>query len=188
MYIFSCRTGNTLAMLLYHLATNPDKQELLRQECLNLGPHLEPKQLDKMKYFKACLRESFRLTPTFAGFARFTQEAGVLHGYEIPKDTMIFWFSAIFSENKAMFPNVDKFEPERWLDKDHPIDPYAVRQFSKGPRMCIGKRFAELELQLITHKLMHNFNIKYVGEGPLTVSQVLFNVPDQRLDFQFKDL
>ena len=30
-------TGNTLGFLLYHLAANPDKQEILRRECLSVG-------------------------------------------------------------------------------------------------------------------------------------------------------
>ena len=60
--------------------------------------------------------------------------------------------------------------------------------FSHGPRMCIGKRFAELEMLIVVHKLMTNFEIKWVNEEPLTISQVLLNVPDQSLTFQFKDL
>ena len=68
------------------------------------------------------------------------------------------------------------------------IRPHAVRQFSFGPRMCIGKRFADMELLIVMHKMMHNFDLKWVNEDPMTISQVLVNVPDQSLDFQFNDL
>jgi cytochrome P450 len=54
--------------------------------------------------------------------------------------------------------------------------------------MCIGKRFAELEMLIVVHKLMTNFEIKWANKEPLTISQVLLNVPDQSLKFQFKDL
>ncbi len=38
-----------------------------------------------------------------------------------------------------MFPDPEAFRPERWLgDEKSTIHPMAVRQFSKGPRMCIG--------------------------------------------------
>jgi cytochrome P450 len=181
-------TGNTLGMLLYHLATNPDKQEILRKECQSLGSTLNTKDLDKLKYLKACLRECFRLTPTFALFARGMPERFTLHGYDIPKDTFVLWSAKILSEDTKNFPDHDKFRPERWLDKNTHINPYSVRQFSKGPRMCIGKRFAELELLIATHKLMINFDVKWMNKDPLTVSQVLVNVPDQSLDFQFNDL
>ena len=54
--------------------------------------------------------------------------------------------------------------------------------------MFIGKRFAEMELLIVMHRLMHNFELKWVNKDPLTISQVLVNVPDQSLDFQFNDL
>lgn len=54
--------------------------------------------------------------------------------------------------------------------------------------MCIGKRFAEMELLIVTHKLMQNFDLKWVNKDPMTISQTLINVPDQSLDFQFNEL
>jgi len=48
-----------------------------------------------------------------------------------------------------MFPDPEKFIPERWIECKNEIHPFAVRNFSHGPRMCIGKRFAELEIQVI---------------------------------------
>ena len=181
-------TGNSLAYLLYNLAQNPDKQEKLRQECIQMGDTLDARKIEQMKYFKACMRESFRLTPTIPNMARLIKEDAVIAGYNIPRDTMVMWSKHMLSQDKEQFPDWEEFKPERWLGRDHGICPYAVRPFSKGPRMCIGKRFAELELQLVTHRLLKNFDIKWVTPEPLTLSQVLVNNPDQSMDFQFKDL
>ena len=46
---------------------------------------------------------------------------------------------------------------ERWIDDKDGIHPFAVRPFGHGPRMCIGRRFAELEIQLGVVKLLQNF-------------------------------
>lgn len=178
-------TGNTLGFLLYHLAANPDKQEILRQECLDIGPYLREKDLNKMRYLKACIKETFRLTPTISMLMRMLQEDIQVQGYHIPKDTLAIWSTFIFQE---LFEDHDKFIPERWLGKSKEMSPYSVRLFSHGPRMCIGKRFAELELLVSVHKLMTNFELKWANNEPLTISQVLLNVPDQSLNFQFKDL
>ena len=59
-----------IAFVLYHLASNPEKQEKLRQECQSIGPHLTLKNIDKLKYCKACIKESMRLTPTISGNSR----------------------------------------------------------------------------------------------------------------------
>lgn len=103
--------------------------------------------------FKACMQESFRLSPPLSLNGRVVPEDIVLDGYKIPANTACWHFPSIFANDQAQFANTDQFMPERWLDsakKD--IHPLAVRPFSRGPRMCIGKRFAELELQIATHR------------------------------------
>ena len=180
-------TGNTLGFLMYHLATNPDKQEKLQKECQSLGDCLSVKSLNELRYLKACIQESNRLTPTIALMVRLIPEEFNLHGYQIPKKTMMAWSPMLFREQ---FKDWDKFIPERWIDNriEKSICPHAVRQFSFGPRMCVGKRFADMELLIVMHKMMRNFDLKWVNEDPMTISQVLANVPDQSLDFQFNDL
>ena len=59
---------------------------------------------------------------------------------------------------------------------------------SHGPRMCVGKRFAELELQVAIHAILNNFQVKWVNPEPLSIHQEFVNVPDQSLDFKFEDL
>lgn len=73
-------TGNTLGFLLYHLSVNPQKQEILRKECQEIGPHLTVKDLNQFKYLKACIQETFRLTPTVSMLVRMLQEDVVIQG------------------------------------------------------------------------------------------------------------
>ena len=57
-------TASTASFLLYHLASNPDKQELLYQEILaTIGPtgRITEHAINKMSYLSTCLRESQRL-------------------------------------------------------------------------------------------------------------------------------
>ena len=178
-------TGNTLGLLMYHLATNPEKQEILRKECQKLGSDLTAKDLNELRYLKACIQETNRLTPTIPIMIRPIVNDILLHGYEIPKDTVMFWSPFMFSRQ---FSDADKFIPERWIEDKKKICPFSVRQFSHGPRMCIGKRFAELEFLLFTHKLMTNFKINWVNAESVTLSRHIINAPDQSLDFQFIDI
>ena len=50
---------------------------------------------------------------------------------------MVGWNAFIF---RNQFPDPEKFIPERWLENKKEICPHAVRQFSHGPRMCIGNK------------------------------------------------
>ena len=87
-------TGNTLGFLLYHLAANPDKQEILRKECLSVGnkegdKNLKVKDLNELRYLKACIQETFRLTPTISMLVRMLQEDVILQGTVGPLITPI---------------------------------------------------------------------------------------------------
>ena len=151
-----------------------------------LGKSLTIKDLNGLRYLKACIQESFRLTPTVPMLQRMMPSDMVLQGYHIPKDTMLAWSPLIFQQH---FEDFDKFQPERWLLQGRKnCPPHAVRQFGHGPRMCIGKRFADLELLIAVHQLMINFELKWVNKDPMTISQSLVCVPDQTLDFQFLDI
>jgi cytochrome P450 len=63
-------------------------------------------------------------------------------------------FSKLMGQNPEQFPEPTKFIPERWIEDKKTINPFSVRNFSHGPRMCIGKRFAELEIQVAVAKLL----------------------------------
>lgn len=85
-------TGNTLSFLVYHLSRNPDKQENLRREILGFGgKNLTAHDLEHMPFFKACLQESFRMTPTANMMARVLPQDTVIGGYKIPRGDLKFF-------------------------------------------------------------------------------------------------
>ena len=129
-----------ITFLLYHLADNPDKQELLYQEiCATIGPEVAVPEtaLAKMKYMKACQTESQRILPTVFRTVRRAEEGLVIGGYEIPKKTTVLRCGSMSSNDPANFPNPDKFLPERWLrgcPERHDANLFANIPFGHGAR------------------------------------------------------
>ena len=82
-------TSHTAAFLLYHLARNADKQDMLRKEILQVvgpkGSTMTPSALNEMHYLKACVKECLRLHPATFANARVTDKDLVLSGYQVPK-------------------------------------------------------------------------------------------------------
>lgn len=54
------------------------------------------------------------------------------------------------------FDDPESFVPERWLRGNQPQTvrtnrhPFAYLPFGFGKRMCVGKRFVEMQIQLLT--------------------------------------
>lgn len=60
--------------------------------------------------------------------------------------------------DRQYFEEPEKFIPERWLKNNtdpkcphaKDVHPFAFLPFGFGSRMCIGKRFADLEMEVLT--------------------------------------
>lgn len=65
---------------------------------------------------------------------------------------------SVASRSEAYYPRASEFLPERWLrdNRDESLDAasaFAFLPFGLGPRMCVGKRFAQLEIETLVSKV-----------------------------------
>jgi len=185
-------TGSTAAFLLYHLASNPEKQEkLYREICDIIGPEgkMTESALAKMKYLKACQTESQRILPAIFGTGRRAEEGLVIGGYQIPKGAGVVRCGSMSSNDPANFVNPKMFMPERWLrgcPEHHTADSFANIPFGHGARACIGQRFARLELFMMMVKILQRFKMEYTGEEVGTVTE-LISKPDKPINIKFTE-
>ena len=77
----------------------------------------------------------------------------VFSGYNVPKGTVVFADFYITGRNPNYFEEPEKLKPERWLKKGGG-HAYGSLPFSFGPRMCLGRRVAELELWVLMIKVI----------------------------------
>ena len=189
-------TSNTMQWVLYMMAKNPDKQDILRQEVLSvLGDTTlaTPATLAQMPYLKAWVRETLRLYP-FIAIPRQPTEDVVLSGYFIPGGTAhVAFLTFSMGRDEEVFENAEAFKPERWLREKDSVLTEAVEAFSSipfgfGTRMCIGRRIAELELHLLLARIVQQFDISY----PPDAENVEYftrgvTVPDRAVRVKFVD-
>ncbi|KAG8188716.1 hypothetical protein JTE90_003972 [Oedothorax gibbosus] len=180
-------TSHSLGFLLYHLAKHPEKQDRLYQEIIQ---HLPTKDMkisetihSKLVYLKACIKESLRLNPVVGGTARHLAHNTVLSGYQVPAGTLATVpYQELFTDDRY-FVSPNEFIPDRWLKRER-SHPFSYVPFGFGPRGCIGKRLAELEIICAVTEILRHFKVEYHYED-IGVKTLLVNVPDRKLRFNF---
>ncbi|XP_012150012.2 cytochrome P450 family 24 subfamily A member shade isoform X2 [Megachile rotundata] len=154
--------GNTLVFLFDLIGRNPAVQAKLYEESCSLAPpgcDLTIENLRKAKYLRACIIESFRKIPTTTCIARILDEPLELSGYRLNAGTVVLLHTWIAGLNEDNFKDASEYLPERWLTPVAPHSPLLVAPFGAGRRICPGKRFVELALQLILAKIVREFEI-----------------------------
>ncbi|CAD7077463.1 unnamed protein product [Hermetia illucens] len=192
-------TSSAAISVLYNLAKNPDKQEILRNELRKILPEkgspLTQQNMSNLPYLRASIKESLRVLPVVNGNSRKTGKDLVLKGYRIPKGTLVLLQSLYTQVDEKLYTGGKKFMPERWLKNQESelskearkVSPFTFLPFGFGPRMCIGRRLAELEIEVFVSKLVRNFYIEW-DQPDLKFKTVGINVPDGKLQFKVKDV
>lgn len=97
--------------------------------------------LQNLTYLEMCIKESLRLYPSVPFIARIaSHDIQTTNGYKIPKGTQIGLQIYDLHHNPELYPNPEKFDPERFLPDNLNRHSFAYLPFSGGPRNCIGNK------------------------------------------------
>ena len=120
--------------------------------------------VSRMKYLECVILESLRLNPIVPFFGReiLTDMPFNVDGteYTIPKGSSVLVVPDIIHRNPRYWSDPERFKPDRFLpEKSRNRDPLSFLAFSFGPRNCIGRNFAMIEMKVILIHLLLRFKI-----------------------------
>lgn len=152
-------TAYTLSFAIFYILRNEGVLEKLRKELhgfpRDTSGRFEWKHVSNLPYLTAVFRESLRLSSVVPGILpRVVPSSGCYVGERfIPAGTIVSISHRTIHDNPTLFPEPEKFIPERWLgEKGKELEKWHV-SFSKGPRHCIGMNL----VYLIGHLSLANF-------------------------------
>lgn len=107
----------------------------------------------------------------------------------------VFMANQVLQQSDANFPKSAQFIPERWLKDSSPdecpnaktANPFIYLPFGFGVRTCIGRRFAELEVQVLIARMIRQFNVEWHHED-MKIKTTMANVPTGDLKFRLHDI
>ncbi|XP_063624022.1 cytochrome P450 CYP12A2-like [Cydia splendana] len=160
----------TITSILYHLAKNQPAQDKLREE-IRAG--------ESRRYLRACMKESLRIWAVVPSNLRRTSKEHVVAGYRIPVGIDVIAPNEYLSSLDKYYPRGKEFLPERWLvEKTDPLfygnaHPLVNAPFGIGVRSCIGRRIAELEIEVFLTKLLVKQQVTWTGPPIKVVTKVM---------------
>ena len=142
-------TAAALAWCWYLLATHPEAERKLQDEVASVLEERQPAfaDLGSLSYARMIAFESMRLYPPAWALNRTALEKCEIGGYPIPKGATVIMSQWVIHRDPRFFESPGEFRPERWDgDLGTRLPKYAYFPFGGGPRTCIGREFAMLQL------------------------------------------
>eukprot|EP01080_Neovahlkampfia_damariscottae_P003153 gene3153-5469_t len=158
-------TAHTLTWIFYFLSQNPKYQQMICDEAIKEFGDEKVLSYEKLangfSFTKAIISETLRLKNPAYLTTRYSFEDIEVEGHKIPKHSnIVLGFCNASVSEKIWGSDAKEFRPERFFEKDMKELRYVFSPFSMGPRVCIGKKFSEMEMILILAKAMMKFRLK----------------------------
>uniref|UniRef100_A0A8C1YJU7 Cytochrome P450, family 24, subfamily A, polypeptide 1 n=1 Tax=Cyprinus carpio TaxID=7962 RepID=A0A8C1YJU7_CYPCA len=188
LLVFFLQTANSMLWVIFNLSRNPCAQAKLLKEIQDVVPAGETPRAEHIKnmpYLKACLKESMRVSPSVPFTSRTLDKDTVLGDYTLSKGTVLMINTQAIGSNEEYFDNGKQFRPERWIQEKSSINPFAHVPFGIGKRMCIGRRLAELQIQLSLCWILRDYEIVATDHEPVEALHSGTLVPSRELPVAF---
>ncbi|VVC88450.1 unnamed protein product [Leptidea sinapis] len=126
--------------------------------------NLTPDDVDKLKYMDKVINEALRKYPPIGMMQRRCTKDAILPAGNlvIKKDEIVIVPILALHRNPQYFPNPDEFDPERF-DKENvgSIESSCYLPFGMGNRVCLGARFARLQMKCCLAWILRKYTLKY---------------------------
>jgi cytochrome P450 len=165
-------TAHAISWTLYLLAKHPEHRRRVQAEIdAVLGSRLPGfEDLAKLSYLSKCIDESLRIyTPVWAWIRKAVADDEI-RGYRIPAGSIILMSPYISHRHEEFWPDPERFDPSRFDESAvRDRNRFAYFPFGLGPRQCIGKHFALMEVNFALAQLLGRFDCELADPSRVAV-------------------
>ncbi|EFJ24159.1 hypothetical protein SELMODRAFT_101746 [Selaginella moellendorffii] len=182
-------TAATLSYFIYMVASHPDCQGRIHSELLDFerssrqhpGHDDDPSSIEsfanllkfealaKLPYLHAAVNETLRLYPTLPlNFKGVASDDVLPDGTPVRRGEIVSYAAYCMGRMESLWgPDAADFRPERWRTADgsnwdfNP-SPFKFTAFQAGPRVCLGKDSAYLQIKITAALLCRFFEFRLV--------------------------
>ncbi|KAI3889547.1 hypothetical protein MKX03_019648 [Papaver bracteatum] len=162
-------TSAALTWFFWLVSCNPQVEKEILKEINQTAEEPNYDDVKDMVYLQASLCESMRLYPPVPFDTKEAENDDIFPDGTIIEKGMRVSFSiyAMGRMEKLWGLDCNEFKPERWLVKDNITgnlglvarDPYMYPVFQAGPRICLGKEMAFLQMKMVVVEVLRRFQV-----------------------------
>ncbi|XP_001943150.2 cytochrome P450 6k1 isoform X2 [Acyrthosiphon pisum] len=170
IFLFSAGSetiSSLVCFCLYELALNKEIQDKLRAEIYSMkakhNGKLNNDYLVDLRYTNMVLEETGRKYSIAFNITRVATKTYTLpdESFVIEKGQKLIIPMFNIHRDPKYYPDPLRFDPERFSMEQKSQRPNGTYiPFGDGPRLCIGKRFAEAEMKLVLSKVLSKFEVQ----------------------------
>ena len=167
-----------LAWFFWLIHKNPEVESRILSEIKEvLGPYDSNKEdlsqraftveeLKKMVYLQAALTESLRLYPSVPiDFKEVMEDDVFPDGTPIKRGARVLYSIFSMARIESIWgKDCMEFKPERWIKDGELVseNQFKYPVFNAGPRLCIGKKFAYMQMKMVAASILMRYSVKVV--------------------------
>ncbi|OJI83695.1 hypothetical protein ASPTUDRAFT_170703 [Aspergillus tubingensis CBS 134.48] len=182
-------TATTLSAATYFILKHPEVYAKMRDEIRSRFKdysEITSSSVGQLPYFHAVLNETMRLYPPVPFGPPRISPGAYVDGHYVPKKTEVSVHAWTTNRDARYFSDPTKFDPERWLDPNMD-DKSAFFPFLLGPRVCLGRNLAFIELRLVLAKVHFMFDCELINKDVdlerESLNYILWQKPDINVRF-----
>jgi cytochrome P450 len=156
-------SANTLTWALFLLSQHPESEQAVVAELDEVSRNRlpEPGDLPRLPLLRAVVTETLRLYPPGWLITVVATEPLELGGQTIPTGAMILMAPWQMHRDERLFDDPHAFRPSRWSpDMLATLPQFAYFPFGGGPRLCLGERFAQMEVVMVLATLISRWRME----------------------------
>ncbi|KAI3444287.1 hypothetical protein Pfo_000952 [Paulownia fortunei] len=169
-------TSSALSWFFWLLSSRPDLEERIMQELENIrrqngkliGDIYSFDELREMHYLHAAISEAMRLYPPVPVDTKACKEDDILpDGTFIGKKWFISYHTYAMGRMESIWgKDCCEYKPERWIENGicKQESPFKYPVFHAGPRMCLGKDMAYIQMKSIAASVLERFAMDVLME------------------------
>jgi cytochrome P450 len=173
-------TAQALIWLLYLVSEHKDVEMKIKEEIKNvINGELTYDKLSHMTYLHCVILETLRLYPSVPKDIKLCVNDDVLPNgkYTIRGGSMVVYLPYTMGRNENIWKDAHLFKPERFMNYNPSAYKYPV--FQAGPRICLGKQMALIEIKTIAILIYQHLDLCLVSGSTDTVFSVTMKMKNK---------